>query len=91
MFGLSKQAYYKRIKSSEKKQYINDKVIEMVENARKRQPKMGTRKLYEKIQPELKEHNIKMGRDALFRVLRNNGMLIKPKFVNRVKNSNDRH
>ena len=77
MFGISKQAFYKRIKSTEKQQFINNKAIEIVQNARKRQPKMGTKKLYDKIRPELKENNIKMGRDALFKILRDNGMLIK--------------
>ena len=77
MFGVSKQAYYKRIKTTEKQEIINQKVIEIVQNARKRQRKMGTRKLYDKIQAELKENNIKMGRDALLTLLRNNGMLIK--------------
>ena len=57
MFGVSKQAYYKRIKTTEKQEIINQKVIEIVQNARKRQRKMG--------------------RDALFTLLRNNGMLIK--------------
>ncbi len=77
MFGVSKQAYYKRIKASEKRQNIQEKVIEIVQKARKRQRKMGTRKLYDKIQNELKENNIKIGRDALFTILRNNAMLVK--------------
>lgn len=77
VFGISKQAFYKRIKSDEKQQFINNKIIEIVQNARKRQPKMGTKKLYDKIRPELNENNIKMGRDALFKILRDNGMLIK--------------
>ena len=49
MFGISKQAYYKRQKTFEKKQKLNQKVIEIVENARKKQRKMGTRKLMGKI------------------------------------------
>lgn len=77
MFGISKQAYYKRIKTSEKQQTKHLKIIEIVQNARIRQRKMGTRKLYDKIQPELLKNNIKIGRDALFTLLRNNGMLIK--------------
>lgn len=77
MFGISKQAYYKRIQSAEKQQNTNLKVLEIVLNTRKRQPKMGTRKLYDKIQTELKENNIKMGRDALFTLLRSQEMLIK--------------
>jgi len=77
VFGISKQAYYKRQKSFENQQSINKKVLEIVQNVRKRQRKMGTRKLYDKMKSELKENNIKMGRDALFTLLRNHGMLIK--------------
>mgnify|MGYP000175599738 CR=1 FL=1 len=77
MFGISKQAYYKRQKTFEEKQKLNQKVIEIVENARKKQRKMGTRKLMDKIKTELLENKIKIGRDALFTLLRNHGMLIK--------------
>jgi transposase InsO family protein len=38
---------------------------------------MGTRKLYEKLKPFLKDHGIKMGRDALFDLLSVNGMLVR--------------
>ena len=38
---------------------------------------MGTRKLMDKIKTELLENKIKIGRDALFTLLRNHGMLIK--------------
>ena len=77
MFGISKQAYYKRQKTFEEKQKLNQKVIEIVENARKKQRKMGTRKLMDKIKTELLDNKIKIGRDALFTLLRNHGMLIK--------------
>lgn len=77
VFGVSKQAFYKRQKALQRQQFINDKVIEIVQNIRKRQRKMGTRKLYDKIKDELLKNNIKMGRDALFTLLRNHGMLIK--------------
>jgi transposase InsO family protein len=49
----------------------------MVIQYRKKLPKTGTRKLYEYLQPKMKELNIKMGRDALNILLRNRGMLIK--------------
>jgi phage antirepressor YoqD-like protein len=39
--------------------------------------RMGTRKLYDKLQKQLSELNV--GRDKLFRILRANHMLIKPK------------
>lgn len=38
---------------------------------------MGGRKLYELLDPFMREHQIKMGRDALFDLLSTNGLLIK--------------
>ncbi len=38
---------------------------------------IGTRKLYDMLQPFMMEHGIKMGRDALFDLLAANQLLIK--------------
>jgi transposase InsO family protein len=46
-------------------------------NIRKRMPKTGTRKLYKHLRAELLQNNIKMGRDALFNLLRSYGLLVK--------------
>ena len=40
-------------------------------------PKTGTRKLMEHIQIDLIKNDIKMGRDALFNLLRSYGLLVK--------------
>ena len=42
-------------------------------------PRLGTKKLYGLIQPELESRGIKLGRDGLFDYLRERGMLVKPK------------
>jgi len=49
----------------------------MVEELRIKMPKIGTRKLYFLLEHQLKEMNV--GRDMLFRILKSNHMLIKPK------------
>ena len=46
-------------------------------DVRKRMPKTGTRKLQHHIQLKLQQNNIKMGRDALFDLLRSYGLLVK--------------
>ncbi len=51
----------------------------MVQQVRKRQPRLGTVKVYEKIKPELKEQFIKMGREKLNKLLREERMLVKKK------------
>lgn len=42
-------------------------------------PRLGTRKLYQLIEPELKATGIKLGRDGMFDYLRQQQMLIKPR------------
>ena len=75
--GLSKQAYYQRVKAYEIEKITNNKVIEMVIEYRKKLPKTGTCKLHVYLQPKFIESNIKMGRDALNNLLRSRGMLVK--------------
>ena len=75
--GLSKQAYYQRVKAFEIEKITNNKVIEMVIEYRQKLPKTGTCKLHVYLQPKFIESNIKMGRDALNYLLRSRGMLIK--------------
>lgn len=77
MFGISKQAYYKRLKARQKKESQQDVVLQEVAEIRKEMPQTGTRKLCEHLHPILPKHNIKMGRDALYDLLRNKGLLIR--------------
>lgn len=77
MFGISKQAYYKRIKSQNIKELKNIQILKIVQNIRKTHPRAGTRKLMQYIKEDLVENNIKIGRDALFTLLRNNGLLVR--------------
>lgn len=77
MFGISKQAYYKRQKVQQAKELKHQLVLKQVEVIRKRMPQTGTRKLYEHLRPSLAMHQIKLGRDALFDLLRFNQLLIR--------------
>lgn len=75
--GISKQAYYQRIKSDKFKQIKNDKVVEMVMEIRKRMPGTGTRKLLDHLKEKFVQNDIKMGRDALFDLVRSRGLFIR--------------
>lgn len=77
MFGISKQAYYKRIKADLKKNERDMKILQIVHDLRKIHPRMGTKKLYEYVKIKLTGTEITIGRDALFDLLRNNGLLVK--------------
>lgn len=52
-------------------------VLRLVKDLRDTMPMLGTRKLLFKIEPLLKDHGIKMGRDQLFDLLRFHGMLVR--------------
>jgi transposase InsO family protein len=77
VFGITKQAYYKRIKNEKQKQMKNELVLQQVAEIRKEMPQTGTRKLCVHLQPILPKLDIKIGRDTLFNLLRDNGMLIR--------------
>lgn len=77
VFGITKQAYYKRIKAYKEKEMKNEVVLQQVAKIRQQMPQTGTRKLGEHLRPVLPLLGIKMGRDALFNLLRNNELLIR--------------
>ena len=74
---MNRQVYYRSIKSREHKQAISQSVISLVQSIRTIMPKLGGRKLYFLLKDELS--TLKVGRDKLFRILKANHMLIKPK------------
>lgn len=53
--------------------------MDMVTTLRRFMPRLGTRKLYQLIKPQLVAAEIKLGRDGLFAYLRDHQMLVKPR------------
>lgn len=90
VLGYSRQSYYKH----EKVESINDQqqeaIKELICKKRKLLPKLGTRKLYWLIKPELGLNRIKCGRDKLFYIMREKGLLIKPR-RQYIKTTNSKH
>ena len=79
MFGKTKQGYYKQIKREEEKRIDEMLVLEMIEEKRKLWKKGSGRNLHASLKEELKKHNIKLGRDKFFDLLRDNGLLMSRK------------
>jgi len=75
VYGYSRQGYYRRrgIEGRRKKEEVS--VIVEVQKIRKRQPRVGGRKL----QRMLRNEAVAIGRDRLFRVLRERGLLVRRK------------
>ena len=65
-------------------------ILKEVIKIRQLHKRMGTRKLYNKLQIFMQEHQIKMGRDALFNLLSSNSLLIR-KRIRRVKTTQSFH
>lgn len=70
---------YKRLARAQLRQQELEPVVERVKAIRRSLPRLGTRKLYSLMKPELKSQGIKLGRDGLFTLLRERKLLIKPK------------
>jgi len=90
LLGMSRQAYYQHWWRNEDLGIEHDLVIREVMNIKKDHRHMGTRKIYELMQPFLLQHHIKMGRDALFDLLSQQGMLVK-RYRRRVSTTNSYH
>lgn len=77
LFGITRQAYYQNSWEAESLQTADLLLVKEVQKIRKNHKAMGTRKLYEQLQPFMIAHGIKIGRDALFDLLAANHLLIK--------------
>lgn len=77
LLGITRQAYYQHFWQQEVVEIEEALVLQEVINLRKDHRVMGGRKLFEKLNPFLLDHGIKMGRDALFDLLAANGLLVK--------------
>jgi len=87
-FSLKRDAYYKYQKRFVIKKQIEQKVVELVKKSRRTLTREGTRKLMKSLKDEFQKNNIKIGRDQLFRILRENGLLIRrKKYSSRTTNS----
>ena len=72
------------------KEIHEDLILQEVHAIRKDQPKCGTRKLLEMLQPYLLQHQINIGRDTLFEILAKNKLLVR-KRRRSVKTTNSNH
>jgi len=78
-FDLKRDAWYKYQKRDKYRNSVKSKVVELVKEDRKDQPRVGTRKLLEALHPSFEAAHIRVGRDALFDILRDQNMLVKRK------------
>jgi transposase InsO family protein len=79
LFGKSRQAWYKIHQRGDRNRLQEELVLQWVLEIRSTLPRVGGIKLFFLIKDRLTEHNIKMGRDGLYRLLREHELLIVPR------------
>ena len=76
---LNRDAYYKSKVRIQQRKTQEAKVISLVKEERETQPRVGTFKLHKHLTGDFQKLDIKIGRDRLFDVLRDNNMLVRRK------------
>lgn len=89
--GHSRQAYYKQRRYKEKCQLQGGLIIQRVMDYRKVQQRLGTRKLLWLMKPFLKQHEISIGRDSMFDLLRFHSLLIVKKKRSTPQTTDSKH
>ena len=74
--GVSRQAFYHYQNHQANERVKQEIVLQLVCQIRSRQPRIGVRKLYQLLKPKFEQLGLQLGRDALFRLLREHGLLI---------------
>jgi len=73
---MTPQNYYARRSVRQRTEVDLDLALNLVRAEREQQPRLGVRKLYHLIAPELRAAGVKLGRDQLFAALRAAGYLV---------------
>ena len=76
---MTRQAFYQHFWQTQESSIEAQLIVRQVRALRQHHPVMGGRKLYCLLQPFLLEHQIKLGRDALFNLLYEHRLLVRRK------------
>ena len=76
VYGVSRQAFYHYQNHQANERVKQEIVLQLVCQIRSRQPRIGVRKLYQLLKPKFEQLGLQLGRDALFRLLREHGLLV---------------
>ena len=79
LMNVTRQAIYQYEKRRQQRCEALAPVKQMVLEVRCHLPRLGTRKLYHLLKPQIQAAGIKLGRDGLFDYLRQHHLLIRPK------------
>lgn len=74
---MSRQNYYQQRRRRIRRQLDEEQIVAWVKEERKLQPCLGGRKLRERLKERMRRHDIQLGRDRFFDLLRRHGLLIR--------------
>jgi len=76
--GMARQSFYKGRSMRQRAEVDGGRVEHLVRGERMLQPRLGGRKLFKILAPELKNEGVKLGRDRFFDILSGKGLLVPP-------------
>ena len=75
-FGYSRARYYQGQKENRRRMEQADTVLSLAHRERYLQPRLASDKVFRLIKPYLEEQGIKLGRDKLYAIFRDKGLLL---------------
>lgn len=91
LFGKTRQGWYKQQASLTSEVLTEAIILRHVQELRKQMPRVGARKLHYMLEPLLQRHNINLGRDKLFNILADYGLLVRRRKRRKVITTNSDH
>jgi len=74
--GMTRQNYYKQTRERHAREVDEELIIALVHQQRRQHPRIGGRKLHRLLHGDLEDAGVSIGRDALFDMLREHGLLV---------------
>lgn len=77
LLGYSRQGLYKAQQQHQQQYFEEELLVQQVQKIRVDQNRIGGRRLHHMLQPFMQQHQFSMGRDSFFKLLLNNGLLVR--------------
>lgn len=88
---MTRQNFHKQRQQRQSREVDEGLIVELVQRERRLQPRLGGRKLFGLLQPELTDAGVEIGRDRFFEVLRHHDLLVPPLDRRTCKTTFSRH